>query len=124
MATAYEILGVPETASADELRAAHRRAAAAAHPDRNGGDDERSKLISRAWALLGTPEARAMYDARLARRRGQSDPLAELEQGARRILGEAHRAVDALGTLAGDPRVRAAGEAAAALLNLRKELVR
>lgn len=61
---AYEVLGVPEVASADEIRAAFRRLAFIHHADR-GGDAERHALVTRAWNLVGDPERRARYDKRL-----------------------------------------------------------
>lgn len=45
----WEVLGVTRTASLDEARAAYRRAASEAHPDR-GGDDARMAAINAAWA--------------------------------------------------------------------------
>lgn len=44
----WEVLGVERTASLVEARAAYRRAASAAHPDR-GGSDERMAAVNRAW---------------------------------------------------------------------------
>lgn len=44
----WEVLGVPRTASIDEARAAYRRAASEAHPDR-GGTDARMAEVNRAW---------------------------------------------------------------------------
>ncbi|MCD6674897.1 MAG: DnaJ domain-containing protein [Burkholderiaceae bacterium] len=44
----WEVLGVARTASIDEARAAYRRAASEAHPDR-GGDDARMAEVNRAW---------------------------------------------------------------------------
>lgn len=72
MATVYEILGCSETATADELKAAYKRAAFDAHPDR-GGDAERFALIQRAWGLVSEPAERARYDARLAKKRAPKD---------------------------------------------------
>lgn len=64
MATAYDILGVKATATDREIHIAHRKLSAAAHPDR-GCSDAQYKLIQRAFALIGTPDARARYDERL-----------------------------------------------------------
>ena len=37
------------------------------HPDKNGGQEsERLLAVTRAWAVLGSPAARAQYDAELA----------------------------------------------------------
>ncbi|MFF2277183.1 DnaJ domain-containing protein [Agromyces sp. NPDC058126] len=57
----YEVLGVASDADATELRAAYRRALRVAHPD-TGGDPARFHAVQRAWALVGTPAARAAFD--------------------------------------------------------------
>ena len=44
----WTVLGVEQTASLEEARAAYRRAASAAHPDR-GGTDARMAEVNRAW---------------------------------------------------------------------------
>lgn len=44
----WDVLGVARTATLDEARAAYRRAASAAHPDR-GGTDARMAEVNRAW---------------------------------------------------------------------------
>jgi len=44
----WAVLGVARTAALDEARAAYRRAASAAHPDR-GGTDARMAEVNRAW---------------------------------------------------------------------------
>ena len=62
----YAILGVPETASDAELRVAYRRKLRETHPD-TGGTAVRFDLVQRAWELVGTPAARAAYDAGGAR---------------------------------------------------------
>jgi molecular chaperone DnaJ len=59
------VLGVPQTASVDEIKAAYRRLALKYHPDRNPGDrsaEARFKEISEAYATLRDPEARARFD--------------------------------------------------------------
>ncbi|HLR47250.1 MAG TPA: DnaJ domain-containing protein [Deinococcales bacterium] len=48
----YSILGVPKTATRQEIRSAFRKAAAANHPDRNPDDpeaEERFKEINEAY---------------------------------------------------------------------------
>ena len=62
--TAYEVLGVPRDATAEEVRRAYRRAARAAHPD-VGGDPAAFRAVTRAWDLLGDAEARRRYDLSL-----------------------------------------------------------
>lgn len=57
----YTILGVPRTASADEIKQAYRRAAAQHHPDR-GGDTARFQDIQQAYDVLGDQNKKAHYD--------------------------------------------------------------
>lgn len=60
--TPYEILGVPAVASAEEVKAAWRRKAGEAHPDRRGGDGERMARINEAYAVLSDPARRQRFD--------------------------------------------------------------
>lgn len=62
----YETLGVPKTASAEEIKKAYLRLAKKLHPDLNPGDknaEERFKEISSANDFLSDPERRRRYDA-------------------------------------------------------------
>ena len=60
----YETLGVPRTASQDEVKRAFRQLARAHHPDVNQDPKaaERFKEINAAYQVLGDPERRARYD--------------------------------------------------------------
>jgi len=61
----YEILGVPKTASADDLKKAYRKLAMQHHPDRNPGDkkaEEKFKELSHAYDILSDEQKRAAYD--------------------------------------------------------------
>lgn len=58
----YAALGISPGASAEEITAAFRRAAAAAHPDREGGSTERMADVNVAYEILGDAERRAQYD--------------------------------------------------------------
>jgi hypothetical protein len=59
----YAVLGVTPSASTEEIRAAHRRAARETHPDL-GGDPERFHAVQLAWEVLGDERRRADYDRR------------------------------------------------------------
>lgn len=58
----YAVLGVTAQATQAELKRAHRRRLRETHPD-TGGDAAQFDLVQRAWERIGTPEARAAYDA-------------------------------------------------------------
>lgn len=57
----YDILGVDENATKKEIKSAWRKSAQQHHPDK-GGDEERFRLIQRAWEILGNDSRRKLYD--------------------------------------------------------------
>jgi hypothetical protein len=75
MRTHYEILGVPPSASADEVKRAYHRMAREHHPDVGvGGSGDPMVEVNAAWAVLGDPLSRRAYDRQLARRTGATEP--------------------------------------------------
>ncbi len=61
----YKILGVSESASADEIKKAYRKLAKQYHPDKNKGDakaEAKFKEVSEAYDILGDVTKRVQYD--------------------------------------------------------------
>jgi len=61
----YASLGVPRTATSDDIRKAHRKLARKHHPDLNPGDKEaeaKFKDIQEAYEVLSDPDKRKRYD--------------------------------------------------------------
>lgn len=66
MSDPYAILGVKQTATAEEIQKAYRRLARKLHPDLNPGDkaaEEKFKDVANAYRLLGDAEKRRRFDA-------------------------------------------------------------
>lgn len=62
----YQILGVPKSASDEEIRKAFKKLARKYHPDVNPGDkkaEDKFKEFSEAYDTLSNPEKRKKYDA-------------------------------------------------------------
>src|SRR3989344_617525 len=58
----YHILGVPKTASAEDIKRAYRKSAHQHHPDKKGGDEAKFKEVNEAYQILGDEKKRAHYD--------------------------------------------------------------
>lgn len=60
----YEVLGVPRTATADEIKRAHRKLAKEFHPDQNksAGAPERFREAQEAYEVLSDEKKRSLYD--------------------------------------------------------------
>lgn len=61
----YSILGIPETATHIEIKAAYRSLAKLHHPDKHGGSPEKERLfkkINEAYAVLSNTETKFAYD--------------------------------------------------------------
>lgn len=66
----YSILGVSETATPQEIKAAYRKLAFEYHPDRTQGDPEstnKMKAVNEAYAVLSDEKKRREYDTLLHR---------------------------------------------------------
>ena len=61
--TYYDVLGVEESATADQIKKAYRKLSKQHHPDMNGGDDAKFKEIAEAYEHLSDDMKRSQYDA-------------------------------------------------------------
>src|SRR3954467_8967108 len=58
----YEILGAAKGASEADIKTAFRKLAQKYHPDKKGGDEQKFKELSEAYAVLSDQKKRAQYD--------------------------------------------------------------
>lgn len=73
----YEVLGVPKTATSDEIKKAYRKMAIKYHPDKNPGDkeaEEKFKEAAEAYDVLSDSEKRQKYD-RFGHNMGGGNPF-------------------------------------------------
>ena len=77
----YELLGVSEDASIDEIRAAYRAAMLRNHPDLHvgGSADQNSRNLNLAYETLTSAVKRAQYDDRLRRHRARQSERRDAE---------------------------------------------
>ena len=57
----YDLIGVPKTATEQEIKKAYRKKALKEHPDK-GGDPEKFKEITAAYEVISDREKRELYD--------------------------------------------------------------
>lgn len=65
----YEVLGVSEEATEEQIRSAYKKLAIKFHPDKNPGDaaaEERFKELTQAYEVLTDAKKRQAYDQRLS----------------------------------------------------------
>lgn len=60
----YEILGVPKTASEEQIKKAYKKLAIKFHPDKNKckGAEDAFKQVNQAFSVLGNKDKKAHYD--------------------------------------------------------------
>jgi hypothetical protein len=74
--THYDVLGVPRSASAEDVKRAYHRRAREHHPDvQVGASGDPMVEVNAAWAVLGDPVRRHAYDRELAHRTVTTDPI-------------------------------------------------
>ncbi|HKL43745.1 MAG TPA: DnaJ C-terminal domain-containing protein [Candidatus Absconditabacterales bacterium] len=59
----YEILGVSEDATEDEIKKAFRKVAVKYHPDKAGGDKAKFQEVNEANQVIGNKQKRQQYDS-------------------------------------------------------------
>jgi DnaJ-class molecular chaperone len=85
----YELLGLPRTATTDEIRAAFRTVSKDLHPDRNPSEEavEQYRLVVEAFEILSNDEARQVYDDALQGRTRRGITLRDILQGVGSVAG-------------------------------------
>jgi len=71
--THYETLGVSESAKAEEIKRAYRKAAKDCHPEGNKGNADQFIRVNEAYEVLRNKERRKKYDEELIADRIEPD---------------------------------------------------
>jgi len=58
----YTTLGIPRTATQEEIKKAFRKLAHQHHPDKKGGNESRFKEVNEAYQVLSDPKKKSSYD--------------------------------------------------------------
>ena len=99
----YEVLGVPATADAAQIKDAYRRLVRVHHPDANPDcretSEARMKAIVEAYATLGDAEKRARFDTEIrlrdwSERSGLENAEPEHDNSARSLISRVRMALE------------------------------
>ena len=94
----YEFLQISPSAEPDTIHRVYRFLAARFHPDnRETGNEERFRKLTKAYEVLSDPDRRAAYDA--ARTTSESEPLSTWIDFMDNMEGELNRRVAVLAIL-------------------------
>jgi len=97
----YELLGVSESATAEEIKKAFKKLAVQHHPDKKGGNKEKFQEINEAYQTLGDEQKRQQYD--MYRKSGYGGDFSNFSSGAGGFGGFGGGGFDVdLGDLVGD----------------------
>ena len=84
MKTNYQILGISQKATPEQIKQSYRTLVKSCHPDLfvSGSEEQeraqgRIREINAAYAILSDPRKRTAYDAKLSKRRSGCEPKPE-----------------------------------------------
>jgi curved DNA-binding protein CbpA len=84
MRTNYQILGISQKATPEQIKRTYRTLVKSCHPDLFvSGSEEQARAedqlreINAAYAILSNPQKRTTYDAKLSKHRSGSEPKPE-----------------------------------------------
>ena len=113
----YDVLGIEQGATLDEVKRAYRALAKELHPDANPDDRvaaNRFREVTEAYDLLSDPERRAEFESG-GWRRGHADGFAPGDGAFDFDDGIGERPIDLFGDIAGNRRGRVFGAASTSL---------